>query len=156
MSISRSSGSVWGAELIPLVAIQRPIFHNPEPVPFRLTPNLHTLMGPITTEGIFSCALMAIARCLTEPEGELEQHLSIFIRDEMMLWFTQQRTNSMTDSRLREAVQASTDLVVKRTISLASPPDGNLPANQTVIDLIAKAVNPFNLAQCDALWMPYL
>lgn len=35
-------------------------------------------------------------------------------------------------------------------------PGGALPANQTVIDLIARAVNPLNLAATDALWMPYL
>ena len=59
LSISRASGAVWGSELIPAMATQRPIFNNPEPVPFRLTPNLQTLMGPLATEGVFSCALMA-------------------------------------------------------------------------------------------------
>ena len=33
---------------------------------------------------------------------------------------------------------------------------GIVDCAQTVIDLIAKAVNPMNLAQCDTLWMPYL
>jgi transformation/transcription domain-associated protein len=32
----------------------------------------------------------------------------------------------------------------------------SLPANQTVIDMISKSVNPMYLAQMDALWMPYL
>jgi len=56
----------------------------------------------------------------------------------------------------REPVQANSEIIVKRTMSLASAPSGALPANQTVIDLIAKAVNPMYLAQTDALWMPYL
>ena len=32
----------------------------------------------------------------------------------------------------------------------------SLPANQTVIDMISKSVNPLHLAGMDALWMPYL
>lgn len=156
LSISRASGCVWGSELIPAMATQRPLFNNPEVVPFRLTPNLQTLMGPLATEGVYSCAIMAIARCLTEPEGELEQQLSIFVRDEMVFWFTQQHRAQLQETQLRDTVQASSDVVVKRAVSLARPPEGNLPANQTVIDLISRAVNPANLAQCDALWMPYL
>lgn len=156
LSISRASGSVWGSEVVPSMASQRPLFNNPEPVPFRLTPNLQTLMGPLATEGVFSCAVMAIARCLTEPEGELEQQLSVFVRDEMIFWFTQQHRVVMADHQLRETVQNSSDVVVKRAVSLARPPDGNLPANQTVVDLVSRAVNPFSLSQCDALWMPYL
>jgi transformation/transcription domain-associated protein len=62
----------------------------------------------------------------------------------------------MEGGQLRETVQTNSDLIVKRTMSLSHPPQGALPANQTVIDLIAKAVNPMNLAQCDALFMPYL
>ncbi len=156
LSISRASGCVWGSELVPTISQQRPLFSNPEPVPFRLTPNLQTLMGPLATEGIFSCAIMAISRCLTEPEGELEQQLSIFVRDEVVFWFTQQQRAQLQETQLRETVQANSDIVVKRAMSLARPPDGNLPANQTVIDLISRAVNPLNLAQCDLLWMPHL
>jgi transformation/transcription domain-associated protein len=98
---------------------------------------------------------MAIARCLTDPEFELEQQLSLFVRDEMIFWFTSSH-RTMAEGQLREMVQFNSDLVVKRTISLAQAPPGALPANQTVIDLVARAVNPMNLAQADALWMPYL
>ena len=156
LSIARSTGNVWGSELIPAMASGRPVFHNNEVVPFRLTPNLQTLMGPIATEGIFSCAIMAIARCLTDPEYELEQQLSIFVRDEMIFWFTQQHRSGLQETQLRETVQANSDIVVKKAVSLARPPEGNLPANQTVIDLVSRAVNPFNLAQSDPLWMAYL
>ncbi|KAF4778731.1 FAT domain-containing protein [Colletotrichum scovillei] len=157
INIARGSGNIWGSELMAYMSAAKPFFHNPEPVPFRLTPNLQTLMGPLATEGIFSCALMAIARCLTEPEYELEHALTLFVRDEMIFWFTSShRTVQMTENQLRESVQVNSDSVVKRAVSLAQSPVGNLPANQTVIDLVAKAVNPMNLAQCDALWMPYL
>ena len=156
ISIARRTGNTWGSELIPQINPQKPVFSNPEPVPFRLTPNIQTLMGPIATEGIYSCAIMAIARCLTEPQFELEQQLSIFVRDEMIFWFTQQH-RSVQEGQLRETVQHNSDMIVRRATSLAEPPVGGvLPANQTIIDFISKAVNPMFLAQSDALWMPYL
>lgn len=157
LNIARATGNIWGSELIASMAAGKPTFHNPEPVPFRLTPNIQTLMGPMATEGIFTCAIMAIARCLTEPEFDLEQQLSLFVRDEMIFWFTSShRAGSMGEGQLRETVQVNSEIIVKRTLSLAQAPMGMLPANQTIIDLVAKAVNPMNLAQADALWMPYL
>ena len=158
LSISRSTGNVWGSELIPAMNSARPQFTNLEPVPFRLTPNLQTLMGPLATEGLFSAAIMAIARCLTEPESgsELEQQLSIFVRDEMVFWFTQQHKSGVGESQLRVHTITNCELVVKRAVSLARPPEGNLPANQTVVDAVAMAVSPHNLAKADALWMSYL
>ncbi|KAK0626737.1 hypothetical protein B0T14DRAFT_473033 [Immersiella caudata] len=155
-NIARGSGNIWGSELMSFMAQNRPFFHNPEPVPFRLTPNLQTLMGPLATEGIFSCSIMAIARCLTEPEFQLEHALTLFVRDEMIFWFTSAHRPTNLENQLRDAVQANNEMIVKKAVSLAQAPVGNLPAHQTVIDLISKAVNPMNLAMCDALWMPYL
>ncbi|KAA8905830.1 FAT domain-containing protein [Sphaerosporella brunnea] len=156
MFISRATGNIWGSELIPALASTNPAFHSNEPVPFRLTPNIQTLMGPIALEGIFSCAVMTIARCLSEPDFELEQHLSVFVRDEMIFWFTQQHRSGLGEQQLREKVQQNSEFIIKKTASLAQPGAGKLPANQTVIDLISKAVNPANLSQLDHLWMPYL
>ncbi|KAK5993473.1 Transcription-associated protein 1 [Cladobotryum mycophilum] len=156
MNIARGSGNIWGAELMSFMSAAKPFFHNPEPVPFRLTPNLQTLMGPLAMEGIFACSVMAIARCLTEPEQELEHALTLFVRDEMIFWLTSNHRTVISEAQLRDSVQVNSDSIVKRAVSLAHNPSGNLPANQTVIDAIAKAVNPMNLAQCDALWMPYL
>jgi len=171
--ISRATGNIWGSELIPALASTNPTFCNNEAVPFRFTPNLQSLMGPIAIEGVFSCAVMTIARCLSEPDVsypppshnqsdlthhqfELEQHLSVFVRDEMIFWFTQQHRSGLGEQQLREKVQHNSDLIIKKTASLAQPGAGTLPANQTVIDLISKAANPANLAQLDHLWMPYL
>ncbi|RPB12496.1 hypothetical protein P167DRAFT_506485 [Morchella conica CCBAS932] len=156
MFIARETGNIWGSELIPAMASTNAFFHNNETVPFRFTPNIQTLMGPIAIEGIFSCAVMAIARCLTEPEFELEQHLSVFVRDEMIFWFTQQHRSGLGEQQLREKVQMNSEIICRRATSLAQAGQGNLPANQTVIDLINKAANPINLAQLDNLWMPYL
>ncbi|WEW56189.1 transcription-associated protein 1 [Emydomyces testavorans] len=151
--ISRRTGDIWSSELIPAMNNAKALFYNPEHTPFRLTPNIQTLMGPLATEGIFACAIMALARCLTEPRLRLEQQLSIFVRDELLIWAAAQQRAL---PQMRDLVQNNIDFIVNRAISLASPPEGNLPANQSVIDLISKAVNPQSLAQCEALWMPYM
>ena len=183
MNIARRNGNIWGSELLPFMSTNRPYFHNPEPVPFRLTPNLQMVMGPIHTEGIFTCALMAIARCLTADvsissnntansvngesrqngaqsqasNSEMEHHLSIFIRDEMAFWYTSSHRTGIKENELRENVQRNSDLVVNKAIWLAKEPDvNNLPASQNVLDSIAKATNPEKLAQTDLLWMPWL
>lgn len=159
LHISRRTGNVWGSELISALSSQRPVYGNPEYVPFRLTPNLQTLMGPLATEGLFAPALMAIGLCLTQVHdqgSELEQQLSIFVRDEVNFWHSQQRNPLPTETRLREYVQTNVDTVVKKAVSLARPPEGTLPANQTVVDLVARSVEPKALAAADALWMGYL
>ncbi|CAO2647302.1 Nn.00g082240.m01.CDS01 [Neocucurbitaria sp. VM-36] len=158
ISVSRGTGKVWGSELIPSMAVGKPILHNSEPVPFRLTPNLQTIMGPLNLEGIFAPAVMTVARCLIEPEGELEMQLSIFMRDEMNHWFTSQhKTSQLTPEVLRESVQSNSELVVKRASAIGSLPTGaNLPANQTMVDLVAVAVHPGKLSMTDPLWMGYL
>ncbi|KAF2436802.1 hypothetical protein EJ08DRAFT_644409 [Tothia fuscella] len=156
LNISRGTGRVWGSELVPSMGNARPVFNNPEGVPYRLTPNLQMLMGPIVTEGIFAPALMTLARCLTEREGELEMQLSVFVRDEVNFWFTQQH-KACPEGMLRESVQANSDAIVKKASSMAIPPGANnLPANQTTIDGIATAVDPKKLSQTDPLWMAYL
>jgi hypothetical protein len=45
-----------------------PILASAETVPFRFTPNMQHFLGPISTEGILTSSLMAIGRCLTDPE----------------------------------------------------------------------------------------
>ncbi|EMC93830.1 hypothetical protein BAUCODRAFT_75390 [Baudoinia panamericana UAMH 10762] len=177
MHFARRTGNIWGSDLLPYMASNRPFFQNPEPVPFRLTPNLQMVMGPIHTEGIFVCALMAIARCLTSDaslpptlptpqsateldiatSSELEHHLSIFIRDEMTFWYTTSHRQNIKEGELRENVQRNADAIVNKAVVLArEPAAGNLPASQSVLDLVARATNPEKLCQTDMLWQPWL
>lgn len=185
MNIARRTGNIWGSDLLPFVLSQRPVLHQGEPVPFRLTPNLQVLMGPIHTEGIFVAALMAIARCLTSDitspvpmtvaganaqnpapqlptaqdnsNSELEHHLSLFIREEMQFWYTSSNRTNIKWNEMRENVMRNSEAIVNKAVAIAKEPTGNnLPASQSVLDLIAKATNPEKLAQTDLLWMPWL
>lgn len=182
MHIARGNGNIWGSELLPFMTGNRPNLHQPEPVPFRLTPNLQVLMGPLHTEGIFVCALMAIARCLTSDStsstsppasaangqaaappaqdnsnSELEHHLSIFIRDEIQFWYMNAHRGTVKENEMREHVQRNAEAIVNKAVVLAKEPGANnLPASQSVLDLVAKATNPEKLCQTDLLWMPWL
>lgn len=155
--INAGSGNVWSTDMLPMLSPKNPpTFHNGELVPFRLTPNIQALMGPIALEGIYSVSVMVIAKCLTESEFDLDQYLSVFVRDELISWYVQQQRRSAPDKQLREIALNNVGVIVKRATSLAQVGQGNIPANQTVIDLISQAVNPRFMVHTDNLWMPYL
>ncbi|KIV86517.1 hypothetical protein, variant [Exophiala sideris] len=173
-SISRSTGDIWASDMLPNLNSARAYFFNPEAVPFRLTPNIQALMGPLAVEGIFTASLMAIARCLAEQDQgyEMEQQLSIFIRDEMYNWAAGRSSSSseskMEGSNLREHVAQNADFVVRRALTLAKTQGsvgnateaggvtGVLPACQNVVDLVSRATDPMKLSVMDGLWMPWL
>lgn len=158
--INTSSGAIWTTDMLPVISLKTtansPTFHNPEYIPFRLTPNIQTLMGHTALEGIFSVSVMVIAKCLTETAHELDQYISVFIREELVSWYVQQQRPTLPDNLLRDITMKNVGYIGKRAISLAQVGQGNIPANQTVIDLISQAVNPRYMSVTDNLWMPYL
>ncbi|KAK9457474.1 hypothetical protein V1511DRAFT_170812 [Dipodascopsis uninucleata] len=156
--ISHASGAAWATETLPSLPSHTttPTFYNSEPVPFRLTPNLQTLMGPTALEGLFSPSVMVYAKCLMLPEFDLEQYLTLFVRDEIISWYTFQHRPCAQDQQLQEIVKLNVEVILKKTATLAQSSKGPIPANQAVIDLVAQAVNPKHLALADNLWMPYL
>ncbi len=163
--IDSSSGDIWTSEMLPCISYQKqttttgttgaPMFYNNEPTPFRLTPNIQKYIGPAGLEGILSVYLLTIGRCLTLPEFDMEQFLSLFVRDEIISWFAQQHRTSAQDSHLRELVKGNVEILIKRSTTLAHVSQNSV-ATQTVLDLISQAVNPRNLAASETLWMAYL
>lgn len=139
--ISRSSGNIWMVDMLPVWNQSTPILGNGESVPFRFTPNIQNFVTPIGIEGLFTSSLMAVARCLTEPEFELDQYLSIFIRDELVTWHTMNH-RPVTDTQLRERIATNVFQILKRTQFLSCRTErdkavhANKPANQSIIDLI--------------------
>ncbi|GME80591.1 unnamed protein product [Ambrosiozyma monospora] len=174
--INQSSGRVWTSEMLPYrvasgkthttafnnstldVSAQRaaPLFCSLELVPFRLTPNVQKLIGEAGMEGILSMHMMIIAQCLSDPEYEIEHFLSLFVRDEIITWFTQQHRPASHDPHLREIVRVNVEYVIKRVTQLAHmDSSGQGVASQYILNLISHAVNPRNLASSDTLWMAY-
>ncbi|KAI8880605.1 hypothetical protein K501DRAFT_224440 [Backusella circina FSU 941] len=159
--ISRSTGNVWMIELQPGWLATTPLFGNGEAMPFRFTPNIQEFITPIGIEGLFTSSLMATARCLTEPEFELDQYLCLFVRDELATWhLTNHR--SVTDMQFRERINTNVLQVQTKAQFLSCKSEGDKtlsagkPINQNVIDLISQASNPQKMAQMECTWMPWL
>lgn len=174
--ISKGSGAVTTSEMLPVkvpagkthtnpfesssldISAQRaaPIFHNTDPVPFRLTPNIQKLIGEANLEGILSPYMMVMAQSLLDSTFDLQLHLSLFVRDEVMSWFAQQHRPLGNDTQLAEIVKVNVELVAGRVGHLAPATSPQSVATANVLNLISQAVNPRNLAGTDTLWMAYL
>lgn len=176
--INQASGRVWTSEMLPYkvvgaktpqnifqnssldVSAQRaaPMFCSLELVPFRLTPNVQELIGPIGSEGILSMHMMLIAQCLADPQYEIEHFLTLFIRDEIQAWYLQRMKLTLQDTpNLQEIVRVNVDYLIKRIRQLANTDTyGQSISSQYIVNLITHAVNPRNLASTDTLWMAYL
>ncbi|KAI7885947.1 uncharacterized protein EV154DRAFT_427566 [Mucor mucedo] len=159
--ISRSTGNVWMTELLPGWNAANPLFGNGEAIPFRFTPNIQEFITPIGIEGLFTSCLMATARCLTEPEFELDQYLCLFVRDELATWHLANH-RSVTDAQFRERINTNVLQVQTKAQFLSCKADrektlsAGKPLNQNVIDLISQASNPQKMAQMECTWMPWL
>jgi len=167
--VNKGSGNVWTSDMLPCKIASKsalidnpqgrpaPLFYNAEMVPFRLTPNIQKLIGETSLEGVLSVYILCIARALTEPESDLEQYLTLFVRDEVISWCSQQDPPRAIpqDKQLREIVRINVELIIKRVVSMGHISSGPAVATQNVLELISQAVNPRNLAAADTLWMAY-
>ena len=92
----------------------------------------------------------------------IEDYLHIFIRDDLMSWQTSSRRPVFQEGQLKEKVLLNVDLICKRASSMSCQVERSqkeqpqVPANQTILDLIAQAVNPLKLAQMDITFIPQL
>lgn len=154
--LSRKTGLIHVSEMLPSLSSMQPVFANPEAVPFRLTPNMQHFLTSTGIEGLLTVGLMSIGRALTEPEFEMDQQLSLFLRDEVLTWYNIHQQSPQVDSTFRKQVAAMVDGVVKRAESVACVLDkekdnktsGNsVAAVQTISNLISTATNPMALAK---------
>ncbi|KAJ3510077.1 hypothetical protein NLJ89_g4881 [Agrocybe chaxingu] len=166
--VSRATGLIAMTELLPGISNTMPLFATSDIVPFRLTPNMQSVLGPIFTEGILASGIMAIARSLTEPEFDLEQQLCLLGRDEVTSWLSMRGRPWNFDAIYRQSVYAHIDSIVKRAEIMAYLTElkalannsatvtiPNAPVIQTVIGLISTATNPVQLAKMGELYQPW-
>jgi len=110
--------------------------------------------------------LMAIGRCLTEPEFDLDQQLCLFARDEVTQWFQMRGKVFAFDLTFRKHVIANIDSMVNRAELMAckiereqavnNPPNpGDKPVIQTVTNLICQATNPVHLNRMTETYHPW-
>ncbi|CCH58153.1 hypothetical protein TBLA_0A03540 [Henningerozyma blattae CBS 6284] len=137
------------------LAPDAPIFHNNEPVPFRLTPNIQKLIGDSALEGILSVDIFAISQALVEPDNELNTYLTLFIRDEIISWFSNLHRPIIENPQLREMVQINVDLIIRKVMQLGHLSSTPAVTTQFILDCISSAVNPRNLAKTDVTYIPW-
>jgi len=98
---------------------------------------MQRFLGPILTEGLMATSILAIARCLTEPDvilGHifysfqiayltvqfgLDQQLCLFARDEVMTWLHGRGQPWTFDLSFRTNVATNIDGVIKRAEVMA-------------------------------------
>lgn len=164
-----SSGDIWTSEMLLCKIASKnlvdssqklmttPLFHNVESVPFRLTPNIQRFIGETGMEGILTVYIFCISKALTDSDSYLEYFLTLFVRDEVITWVSKQ-SNSMNifqDKQLKEMVLINVELIIKKVNSMCQILPTTENTNKHILDLISQAVNPYNLASNDCLWMPY-
>lgn len=166
--IARNSGRVQVSELIPSYHTESQLFANQDGVSFRFTPNIQQFITPIGVDGIFAPTVQAIGRALTETEYEMEDYLSLFVRNEVVMRQIFSNKPALTKDKVQEIVIQNSELLLKRSLGLACATErkkmdieGTQPSkleavDQTILDLISQAVNPIKLAQMDAVFLPLL
>ncbi|KAL6946492.1 hypothetical protein ACO0RG_000645 [Hanseniaspora osmophila] len=133
-----------------------PVFHNNETVPFRLTPNIQKLIGETALEGLFAVGILVIARALLEPEQEMNTYLSLFVRDEVISWYSSLQRSITEDPKLLYIVNCNNEIVCRKVAQLGHVSSTPSVATQYILDAISAAVTPRNLANADMSFMPYL
>ncbi|KAK4051001.1 transcription-associated protein 1 [Microbotryomycetes sp. JL201] len=158
--ISRTTGKLFTSDMLPSITPSKPEFVNAEAVPFRFTPNFQRFITPVGTEGLLTSSMMAIARCLTESESALEHRLSLFIREEVLVWAQMSKTDPR--GNLRELVSNNVDAVARRAKVMSckmereKPPSATIPVNQSILELLLQATSAQNLSRMEPTWQPWL
>ena len=143
-----------------------------EPVPFRLTRNLHAFFTPFGVKGDFVAAMAAAAQACSGPGTNLEAQLLLFFRDQLTVWPWRRMTSSggaasplgPSAAEIRRAARANVDEVLKRLPCVApTPPRQGAPAHEQfssvqkgVLHLVDAAVNPKNLTRMEPTWAAWL
>ena len=139
-----------------------------EPVPFRLTRNLHTFFTPFGVKGDFVASMASAAQACAAPEADLEAHLELFFRDQLMVW-PWRRMNGTSNApavnpsptEIASMARANVQEVLRRLPIIAPAPVPNSAADSTasvqkaVLHLVDAALNIRNVARMESTWAPW-
>jgi len=139
-----------------------------EPVPFRLTRNLHTFFTPFGVKGDFVAAMASAAQACAAPEADLEAHLELFFRDQLMVW-PWRRMNGPSNvavnpspAEIKAMARSNVQEVLRRlTIIAPTPPpnacamDSTPSVQKAVLHLVDAALNIRNVARMESTWAPW-
>lgn len=86
IGFSKKSTAAIQTEVLPMVTASGQISLI-EIIPFRFTPNLQEYVTPVGTEGVLLSSIVSCGRHLSKAESDLGEFLSVFVRDELLLWY---------------------------------------------------------------------
>lgn len=117
-----------------------------KPVPFRLTPNIVNFLTSTGVNGPLSASIVAIARCLSQPNYQVPAILKAILRDEMIAF--QRKVEQLDDEVAITMVTRAVTAITSRLEMLTEVTQVN--------QLTRDAQNPANLCLMDPSWMPWL
>jgi transformation/transcription domain-associated protein len=110
-----------------------------------------------------------LANLLTSSlQFDLEQYLSLFIRDEVVNWHIMHNKTGVSEQNIRSFVANIVDQVVRKaelmacrlereqTMNGPASVGGQTNAVQSVVNLISTASNPQLLSRMSEQWLPWL
>ena len=165
--IDASNGKVFMSDLLPSTNHLGLVTLN-EAVPFRLGPNVQSLIGPWGLEGPFVACLEALGEALDEGglDFEVENYFALAIRDELQSCSSVANpmafSNNSNELDILSKTIHNVDIILKRVQTMAATKDRERyqelqgPVNQAIVDLVSSATNPQKLCQMDPHWHPWL
>eukprot|EP00253_Pinus_taeda_P027347 PITA_27347 len=145
-----------------------------EPVPFRLTRNLQTLLTPFGVEGIFVSSMCAAAQSFVAQKSQhVQHHLAMFFRDELLSWSWRKQSAMPSQTASAGAINpvdfekklaTNVEQVIGRIKGIAPQCFLEKDKNTTeplqsvqrgVTELVEAALQPKSLCMMDPTWHPW-
>ena len=163
---SKASGRVGQAEVISSYDARFQLERGHEVVPFRLTRNMQTFIGPHGMEGLLLAAGTAAAQGLLQHHTSLPSMLALFLRDDILAWAAR-RSGSRSIAALAGSLKpAQLDACVNLNVKAAMERAAQMgPASSVTCEgnpqagmrhLVELAVSPANLCRMEPTWQPWL
>lgn len=172
---AKNTGKIFQTDFHPAYDANCMIEFN-EPVPFRLTRNLHAFFSYFGVEGLIVSSMCAAAQAIISPkQGQhLWHHLAMFFRDELLSWSWRRPLGMMplgpvvggglNPMDLKQKVITNVEHVISRVNGIApqhiseeeenavDPPQS---VQRGVAELVEAALTPRNLCMMDPTWHPW-
>jgi transformation/transcription domain-associated protein len=135
------------------------------PVPFRLTRNIESVIGPFLMKGIFTPAMVSGATAICSHEADLEQTLQLLFRDDIVSWYLSKSSGSQRpmhelERQLSDRVRKNIYLVQNRlrecSVIEFKRNETDVPIDDGVRKLISAATSIDNIAQMPSTYAPWL
>lgn len=147
-------------------------FNNEKQVAFRLTPNVTEFLTNAGVNGPFNSVLVALARCLVQPQYQFIWLLRAILKDEILICLNKKKSEDSLKSQTPNSIasvqtfaqsEAEADSLISLVNKLVSAIEHRLKdcaaleggKNFVTNELIPKSMKVENLALMDPLWYPW-